>query len=274
MVNSDSPRGGQSEAREQERRCRSPDSKRRTLNTRLKEAEALKRCVTAGTQRVEYTLIQAVRSDVLFQALPEAGIRVYAPKYMRLRDVDAMVRERAGQLTQMLREVEARLEADRLAHPVVDGSPLLIEGRRCTLRLHEGARRSGRLVGEEYHLTLPEPDSDAAVRAAIRSTLSAVALRRIRARLDYYVPRVGRAPGRVAIRDQKSRWGSCSQKGNLNFNWKLIMAPPQALDYVVIHELCHLHEFNHSPRFWALVEAQMPEYEVWKKWLKTHKEDM
>ena len=112
------------------------------------------------------------------------------------------------------------------------------------------------------------------MRAAIRSTLSTVALERIRQRLNHYAPRVGRTPGRVAIRDQKSRWGSCSGKGNLNFNWKLIMAPPGALDYVVIHELCHLREFNHSPRFWTLVAAQMPDYEVWKKWLKTHTEDL
>ncbi len=60
----------------------------------------------------------------------------------------------------------------------------------------------------------------------------------------------------------------------MNFNWKLIMAPPQALDYVVVHELCHLYEFNHSPRFWQLVERQLPDYEVWKKWLKSHTEDM
>ena len=119
-----------------------------------------------------------------------------------------------------------------------------------------------------------EPDSDEAVRAALRSTLSAMALKRIRQRLDFYIPRVGRAPGRIAIRDQKSRWGSCSQKGNVNFNWKLIMAPPEALDYVVVHELCHLYEFNHSPRFWALVENQIPDYAVWKKWLKQHAEDL
>jgi len=234
----------------------------------------MKRVVNAGGRRIEYTLIQSARSNVLFQALPEAGIRVYAPKYMRLRDIDAMVRERADQLMQMLESVEARLEADRQAHPVVDGGAILIEGRRCVLRLHEGARRSGRLEGDEYHLTLPEPDSDPAVRAAIRSTLSVMALARIRERLDYYIPRVGRAPGRIAIRDQKSRWGSCSQKGNLNFNWKLIMAPPQVLDYVVIHELCRLIEFNHSPRFWSLVEARMPEYAVWKKWLKGHAADL
>ena len=234
----------------------------------------MKRAIVASGRRIEYTLIQASRRDVLFQALPEAGIRVYAPKYLRLRDIDAMVRERAGQLLDMQRDVEAKLEADRRAHPVADGSPILIEGARRVLRLHEGARRTGKVVGEEYHLTLPEPDSDPAVRAAIRSTLSALALKRIRARLDYYIPRVGRTPGRVAIRDQKSRWGSCSRKGNLNFNWKLVMAPPQALDYVVVHELCHLHEFNHSPRFWSLVERQLPDYEVWKRWLKEHTEDL
>lgn len=234
----------------------------------------MKRTVVAGTRRVEYTLIQSSRRDVLFQALPEAGLRVYAPKYLRLRDVDDMVRRRADQLLEMQRESEARLEANRRAHPVADGSPILIEGKRCVLRLRQGARRSGRLVGEEYQLTLPSPDSDPDVRAAIRATLSSVALKRIRERLDYYAPRVGKAPGRVAIREQKSRWGSCSRKGNLNFNWKLIMAPPQALDYVVVHELCHLHEFNHSPRFWALVAAQIPDYEVWKKWLKTHGEDL
>ena len=234
----------------------------------------MKRTVLANGRRIEYTLIQSARTDVLFQALPEAGIRVYAPKYLGLRAGDDMVRQRAGELIEMQRGVEARLEADRRAHPVTDGSPILIEGERCALRLHRGSRRTGRLEGGEYHLTLPEPDSDPAVRAAIKSTLSALALKRIRQRLDFFVPRVGRAPGRVAIRDQKSRWGSCSQKGNLNFNWKLIMAPPQALDYVVVHELCHLYEFNHSPRFWSLVQAQLPDYEVWKKWLKTHTEDL
>ena len=234
----------------------------------------MKRAVVAGNRRIEYTLIQSSRQNVLFQALPEAGLRVYAPKYLRLRDVDEMVRQRADQLLDMQRRSEARLEADRRAHPVTDGSPILIEGKRCILRLHRGARRSGRLAGEEYHLTLPNPDSDPDVRAAIRATLSTAALTRIRERLDYYAPRIGRVPGRIAIREQKSRWGSCSSKGNLNFNWKLIMAPPQALDYVVIHELCHLHEFNHSPRFWTLVAGQMPDYEVWKKWLKAHTDDL
>ena len=234
----------------------------------------MKRVVVANGRRVEYTLIQSSRRDVLLQALPEAGIRVYAPKAMRLRDLDQLVRERADELARMQRDVEAHLEQNRRAHPVTDGSPILIEGERKALRLFKGARRTGRVDADAYRLTLPNPDSDPDVRAAIRSTLSAMALRRIRERLEYYAPRIGCSPGRVAIRDQKSRWGSCSRKGNLNFNWKLIMAPPQALDYVVIHELCHMRQFNHSPRFWALVEGQMPDYDVWKKWLKAHAEDL
>lgn len=234
----------------------------------------MKRAIISGNRRIEYTLIQASRRDVLFQALPEAGIRVYAPKYMRLRDIDQMVRERAEALTAMQREVEQRLLEHRQAHRLADGSPILIEGKRHTLRLRQGQRRAGRISEGEYLLTLPEPEDDEAVRAALRAALSALALKRIRERLDYYVPRIGRAPGRVAIRDQKSRWGSCSQKGNVNFNWKLIMAPPRALDYVVVHELCHLYEFNHSPRFWQLVERQMPDYAVWKKWLKGHAEEL
>lgn len=234
----------------------------------------MKRAVVAGGRCVEYTLIQSARRDVLLQALPQAGIRVYAPKYMPLRAVDALVRGRADELLAMLREVEARLDADRQAHPVADGSPIVVEGRRVTLRLFEGRRVKGELAAGEYRLTLKNPADEAAVRAALKSALSALALARIRGRLAHFAPRIGRAPGRIAIRDQKTRWGSCSQKGNLNFNWKLILAPPEALDYVVVHELCHLREFSHSPRFWALVESQMPDYAVWKKWLKEHAGDL
>ena len=234
----------------------------------------MKRAVDAGGRRVEYTLIQTVRSSVLFQALPEGQIRVYAPKMMRLRDIDRMVRERAGELLEMGRAVDRRVEEDRRNHPVSDGSTILIEGVPHVIRLRQGAHAAGHIEEGALRVTVPDPSDDPAVRGVIRATLSERALRRIRERVEYFAPRVGRRPGRVTIREQKTRWGSCSSKGNLNFNWKLIMAPPQVLDYVVVHELCHLHEFNHSPRFWALVEGQMPDYKAWKKWLETHRDDL
>lgn len=87
-------------------------------------------------------------------------------------------------------------------------------------------------------------------------------------RVRYYADVMGVGYGRIAIREQKTRWGSCSASGNLNFNWKLILMPPGVLDYVVVHELAHRREMNHSRKFWELVESYMPDYEKYRSWLK------
>ena len=74
--------------------------------------------------------------------------------------------------------------------------------------------------------------------------------------------------GRITIREQKTRWGSCSSKGNLNFNWKLVLLAPELLDYVVVHELAHRREMNHSKNFWKIVEAELPDYREQRRRLK------
>ncbi len=84
-------------------------------------------------------------------------------------------------------------------------------------------------------------------------------------RITHWAPLIGVTPKRIAIRDQRSRWGSCSTKGNLNFNYRLALIPIELVDYVVVHELCHLLEFNHSERFWAQVKRHMPHYQLQKK---------
>lgn len=234
----------------------------------------MKRTIAVHGRQIEYILIQTQRSNVLFQALPEGITRVYAPRHVRLKDVDEMVRNRISELDEMHRTVDQRLAEDRRNHPVTDGSTIMIEGKAYRLKLTVGKPIQGQIQGDCLCLTLPETDSDVMVRSAIRSVLSMRALIRIRERVDYYAPRIQVQYGRITIRNQKSRWGSCSSWGNLNFNWKLIMAPPEVLDYVVIHELCHRIEFNHSERFWKLVYQQMPDYEAWKKWLKSHSVDL
>jgi predicted metal-dependent hydrolase len=75
---------------------------------------------------------------------------------------------------------------------------------------------------------------------------------------------------RIALRDQRSRWGSCSTTGTLSFNWRLVLAPHDVLDYVVVHEVCHLIEHNHGPRFWELVARRRPDYRGPKEWLDGH----
>jgi hypothetical protein len=83
-------------------------------------------------------------------------------------------------------------------------------------------------------------------------------------------PALGVQPVRIQIRDQRSRWGSCSTRGTLSFNWRLVLAPFEVLDYVVVHELCHLREQNHSRRFWKLVETRRPGFRAPRDWLWEH----
>ncbi len=90
----------------------------------------------------------------------------------------------------------------------------------------------------------------------------------LKARVEYFSPLVGVRYGRLTIRSQKTRWGSCSGKGNLNFNCLLALAPPEVLDYIVVHELCHRKELNHSPAFWEEVGKVLPGYKVQQQWLK------
>lgn len=93
-------------------------------------------------------------------------------------------------------------------------------------------------------------------------------------RVEYFSKRIQVTYGHITIRNQKTLWGSCSGKGNLNFNCLLMLAPPEVLDYVIVHELCHRREMNHSKQFWREVEKVLPDYQVWKKWLKEDGEEL
>ncbi|MFR4397631.1 MAG: M48 family metallopeptidase [Anaerobutyricum soehngenii] len=98
--------------------------------------------------------------------------------------------------------------------------------------------------------------------------LAEEALKVIPERVEYFAKVIGVTYGKITIRNQKTRWGSCSSKGNLNFNCLLMLAPPEVLDYVVVHELCHRKQMNHSKAFWLEVEKVLPNYKEVRKWLK------
>jgi len=87
-------------------------------------------------------------------------------------------------------------------------------------------------------------------------------------RVEFFAQKFGFKPGKVRISSARTRWGSCSSKETLSFTWRLVMAPPDVIDYVVVHELCHLKEMNHSNVFWAQVEMILPDYKQHRKWLK------
>lgn len=96
------------------------------------------------------------------------------------------------------------------------------------------------------------------------------AKKRLEERVTYFHRITGGHYTSITVRDQKTRWGSCSSRGTLSFNYRLIFAPPAVLDYVVVHELCHLTHMNHSKDFWNMVATVMPDYKIHKKWLREH----
>lgn len=113
-----------------------------------------------------------------------------------------------------------------------------------------------------------KPAGKAPLTDAELSRLKAEAAGVFRDRVEHFAPAVGVKYGRITVRAQRTRWGSCSAKGNLNFNCLLLLAPPEVLDSVVVHELCHLKELNHSKRFYNEVLRVFPEYRRWNGWLR------
>lgn len=228
----------------------------------------MRRSVRSNGKTIEYELVQTSRRDMAFRVLPGGRVRVYAPRGLPLREADRLTCANYPQIEQALRQMK-RYEGELAAqYDMRDGMTFLLEGRTVTLRVRQGAKTTCAFEGDEVILSLPDASPEG-VRCALREALTQRFRERLSERLAHYIPLIGRAPGRVSVREQKTRWGSCSSQHNLNFNWLLIMAPPEALDYVVIHELCHLYEFNHSPAFWARVERYQPEYAHWRQWLRS-----
>ena len=148
--------------------------------------------------------------------------------------------------------------------PFADGAVLPFLGGALTIRragrAHAGARREG----DTLRVSGRPEDVPPAVQAWLRRAARA----EIEPRVEEKAARLGKPHGRITLRDTTSRWGSCSGNGNLGFSWRLVMAPPHILDYVVAHEVAHLAEYNHGKRFWAHVARLCDDPEDARKWLR------
>lgn len=145
------------------------------------------------------------------------------------------------------------------ARPEIGGA-IPIEGH--LRQIVPGTGRAARLVGGRVEL----PEGQEGPRMA--ALLKQMARDRLAERSAHHAGVLGRSFGRITLRDTRSRWGSCSAKGDLMFCWRLIMAPPEVLDYVAAHEVAHLAEMNHSPAFWAVCEGLCPGYQPQRDWLR------
>jgi predicted metal-dependent hydrolase len=187
-----------------------------------------------------------------------AGVEVVLPARAPERAAAAAIRELRPWIERRLADaqrVRAHLAARGQTLPYLDEQLELVPQRGRTRAL----RRGGELL---------VPSTDA--RAAIERFYRRAARAEIAPRLDRASARAGRRYADLSIRNQRTRWASCSPEGRMSFNWRLLLAPERVLEYVVWHEVCHLEVADHSARFWSLLERHWPTYRAERKWLRDH----
>ncbi len=186
-------------------------------------------------------------------------VRVVAPPSVPVAEVTRFVARHADW-------VHRRLAALPPHNPFVDGGLVPYLGIDHGIRLDPTRRRPVERVDGAF-LIGGRPEH---LARRLTDHLKAEARREISTRAHDKATAIRRRVAGISIRDTRSRWGSCSGAGRLNFSWRLILAPEPVLDYVVAHEVAHLHEMNHGPRFWSLVERLHPDMDSARRWLKAH----
>ncbi|MDR2240799.1 MAG: M48 family metallopeptidase [Zoogloeaceae bacterium] len=223
------------------------------LSPRQPPAEQI-RHIQLGARIVDYRLIRA-RRRTLGMTIDQRGLRVGASPRTSLADIERFLRHNTAWILKRLDEWRGGQTRD-LA--VCDGAAIPLLGETCVVRLAPDVSRA-RWDGQV--LILPaRPGAD--LRQLARRAVRERALDVFRERAAHYAARLGQPLPRLALSNAQTRWGSCSEKTGIRLSWRLIHAPLRLIDYVVAHELAHLVEMNHSPRFWKVVERLFPDYQA------------
>lgn len=215
--------------------------------------EATRRIAIAG-QAVNYHLRRSRRRTIGL-AIDQRGLRVGAPLQARLGDIETLIREHGQWVLDKLADWRSRPTPERLA--VTEGVVIFALGEALTVTVSPASRQRWLFSDPKLHLFVP-PAVEA--RVVLERALREKARRVFVGRLAHYAPQLDVPPPPLRLSAARTRWGSCSHHGGISLNWRLILMPLAVVDYVVCHELAHLREMNHSPRFWSVVEQLCPDW--------------
>ena len=222
------------------------------------------RRIVLGSHAVEFALRRSSRRSIGFM-IDDDGLRVTAPRRVTLAEVDNAIRAKQRWILTKLHERGERRLQQQQRQPLrwEDGAQLPYMGGEITLRLQPAVRSHCEFDPDSGVLSVGVAPglSEWQLKERIRLWYHAEASRMFEERLDLYAERMGVTYNRFALSSAGSRWGSCTIAGNIRLNWRLIHYPLALIDYVVVHELAHLREMNHSPRFWATVGEVYPDYD-------------
>ena len=226
------------------------------------EGPARTRRAQTGATIVEYRLRRARRRTIGFQ-IDDEGLTVSAPRWVTLAEIDAAIAEKSRWIADKLREWRAWRARQPL--PMLtfsDGARLPYLGRSIVLRLGRATAVTLLAANDELQLALPPHAAENQVRDAAQSWLQAEARRIFDERIERFLDRVAPNFAGWRLSSARSQWGSCTHDGRVRLNWRLIHFAVPVIDYVIAHELAHLHELNHGPRFWRAVERLLPGFEA------------
>jgi predicted metal-dependent hydrolase len=231
------------------------------------------RTIQIGGRSIEYSVHLSSRARRLSLRLdPRSGLVFVVPHRWRLDalNFETFLRERRTWVFRAL-DRAARLERSTPKPTFTDGSTFSVLGKETTLRVLcvEKKRTVVKMVGNELLVRTATVNPDH-IHAALTAWFRYAAGRIIPERVEQLNAPLGFRFKNVIVRDQKSRWGSCSRRGTLSFNWRLLLVPPSVMDYLIFHELAHVQEMNHSIRFWRLVQKLCPTFRESERWLKRH----
>ncbi|GIM45096.1 hypothetical protein DNHGIG_06450 [Collibacillus ludicampi] len=229
---------------------------------------------TIDGQTIPYLVKESKRAKyVRIEIRPDGSLVVTRPAHVSLSTIEDILSKKKKWIL-FQREQLKQESTQHWQHTYQNGEPFLYMGEEVLLQVShdEIARPLIRLHGKRLEALVPfsvsNEEMPVVLREAIENWYRMEAKRVITERVYELAVREGLTFNRIFIKGQKTRWGSCSTLGNLNFNWRLMMCPPEVIDYIIIHELCHLNEMNHSQRFWNLVALRCPNYKECELWLK------
>ena len=220
---------------------------------------------------VEYSVRRSDRARRARIQVTAEGVEVVVPRRLPMHEVEPFIAEKRPWIERTLRRLR-EAESERPATELEDGGQVPYLGEMLLLRVKVEPGRTRAHVarrGDVLVVKVAEGGSEA-VAAALEGWYRRRARAEVEPRLDAACERAGTSYSKLSIRAQRTRWASCSSSGAMSFNWRLLLAPPEILDYVVEHEVCHLTVHDHSRRFWGLLAARMPDYRRHERWLKRH----
>lgn len=223
---------------------------------------------------IHYELIRARRRSIGF-VIDDRGLRVSAPRWITLGQIESAVQEKSRWIVRKLIEWREHAQRrERLAVRWEAGGTVTHLGRPLTLCPEPHARGVRLESDAALRIGLPPGAGSAQMQDAVQSWLQKQARQVFGERLAYWCPQLGVQPTRWQLSSARTRWGSCTAEGAVRLNWRLIHFPLEIIDYVIVHELAHLRELNHGPQFWATVQSVLPEFEAARRQLKDFPDDL